>query len=72
MTTRRELKAKGVSTRSAYDIAANIPGVRIVGASDPDAVTIDTSPTVANILRTHYSATHVVELEIFGHTQSSP
>ena len=64
ITTRRELLARDASARTARNIASTIPGVTIVAATDPHVVTIDASPAVANVLRTRYADTHLVEPEI--------
>ena len=63
VTTRRDARADR-GTRTALDVAASHPGVRILGYSDPHMVTIESSSETADQLRQKLVATHFVEPEV--------
>ena len=61
MTTKRSDRG---SAPTAADAVAGEPGVTVVNAADPQAVTIEASEETAQRLRDKLGSTHFVEPEI--------
>lgn len=61
VTTRRTASAGKPAT--ALDAVASEAGVTVLAADNPDVVTIETTPEIAERLRARLAATHFVEPE---------
>jgi hypothetical protein len=61
VTTRRI--ASGEETATALEAVASEAGVTVLAKDNPNVVTIETTPEIAERLRTRLAATHFVEPE---------